>query len=164
MWRAAAAADAGDGYWNAAALKQRVRECFFPVQLSWENRDVEASRPFVSDALYARHRLQLDGLEKQGRVNRITDLTLGEVSLVNIHNVTDDAEDRFVVRIECSACDWMEDIDSGDLINGSREMSRFEQYWSFARHPEYGWVLDEIQQATEGRYHEQRPVVNEDTG
>ena len=122
--------------------------------MSWENRNVEESRPYCSDALYERHALQLEGFEKQGRVNRIKDLWLGNIELVRMHNVTDDGEDRFVARFKCSARDWMEDTQTGALINGSKEVSQFEQYWSFSRHPQYGWVLDEIQQATEGKYHE----------
>jgi hypothetical protein len=160
---AAQHADVGDGYWDPAELKGRIAECFYPIQWSWEKRDVESSRPFVSDALYERHKLQLDGLEKQNRVNRIQDLSLHNVELVRIHNVTDDGEDRFVARIKCSARDWMEDTKTGALINGSKSVSQFEQYWSFSRHPEHGWVLDEIQQGTEGEYHLGK-IVNDDQG
>jgi hypothetical protein len=160
----AEAAHVDDGYWEPQKLKARVRECFRPIQMSWENRNVEESRPYVSDALYERHKLQLDGFEKQGRVNRIKDLWLGNIEIVGLHNVTDDGEDRFVAHFKCSARDWMEDIATGKMINGSKDVSHFEQYWSFSRHPEYGWVLDEIQQATEGKYHESRPIVNKDEG
>jgi hypothetical protein len=160
---AAKAANADDGYWDPAMLKQRVRECFFPIQNSWENRSVVESRPFCSDGLYERHTLQLDGLEKQNRVNRIQDLDLQSIELVRIHNVTDDGEDRFVARIKCSARDWMEDTETGALINGSKQVSQFEQFWSFARHPQHGWVLDEIQQGTEGEYHIGK-IVNDDRG
>jgi hypothetical protein len=161
--RAAAAAHADDGYWDPHMLKERVRAAFFPIQNSWENRSVEESRPYCSDALYERHKLQLEGLEKQNRVNRIQDLNLQSVELVRIHNVTDDGEDRFVARIKCSARDWMEDTKTGAMINGSKSVSQFEQFWSFSRHPEHGWVLDEIQQGTEGAYHLGQ-VVNDDKG
>jgi predicted lipid-binding transport protein (Tim44 family) len=160
---AAYAAHADDGYWDPAFLKQRVREAFFPIQNSWEKRSVEESRPFCSDSLYERHKLQLDGFEKQNRVNRIQDLNLQSVELVRIHNVTDDGEDRFVARIKCAARDWMEDTKTGQMINGSKSVSQFEQFWSFARHPQYGWVLDEIQQGTEAQYHLGK-IVNDDQG
>ncbi|MEQ9094456.1 MAG: TIM44-like domain-containing protein, partial [Miltoncostaeaceae bacterium] len=163
--RQALLADVGDGYWHPHHLRARVTEAFFPVQMSWERRDIQASRPFVSDSLYERHRLQLEGLEAQHRVNRIEDLALGDVSLVRIHNVTDDGEDRFVARIECSARDWMEDTRTGEMVNGNREsVTKFVQFWSFARHPEHGWVLDEIQQGTEGDYHLEAALVNADGG
>src|SRR5215211_3065535 len=87
---AAKAAHADDGYWDPHHLKQCVREAFFPIQNSWENRSVEESRPYCSDGLYERHKLQLEGLEKQNRVNRIQDLNLQSVDLVRIHNVTED--------------------------------------------------------------------------
>jgi hypothetical protein len=162
---AAQHADAGDGYWDPAELKQRVGECFYPIQWSWEKRDVESSRPFVSDALYDRHKLQLDGLEKQFRRNRIADLALHEVELVRLYNVADDAEDRFVAYVGCSARDWIEDVRTGAMVNGNATSpTYFQQYWSFARDPERGWVLDEIQQASEAQYHETAPIVDEDDG
>jgi hypothetical protein len=162
---AAAAANLDDGYWEPEQLKARVKEAFFPIQLSWEHRSVEESRPFVSDALFERHKLQLDGLEKQNRVNRIQDLQLSEVDIVRIYNVTDDGEDRFVAYIACSARDWVEDVNTGQMVNGNKTSSSdFEQYWSFARHTQYGWVLDEIQQREEADYHLKADIVNEDEG
>lgn len=160
-----AARTADDGYWDPDELKRRVHECFYPIQWSWEKRDVESSRPFVSDALYERHKLQLDGLERQFRRNRIADLALHEVELVRMHNVTDDSEDRFVAYVGCSARDWVEDVRTGQVVNGNAAApTYFQQYWSFSRHPEYGWVLDEIQQASEAEYHETAPIVDDDTG
>ncbi len=161
---AASVANVEDGYWDANELATRVRACFPPIQKSWEDRRIEESRPYVSDALYERHRMQLEGLEKQGRVNRIAKPQLHDVEIVRIYNVADDGEDRFVAYIACSARDWVEDIKTGRVVNGNkRTRSQFEQYWSFSRHPEYGWVLDEIQQRSEGDYHLKADLVNEDT-
>jgi predicted lipid-binding transport protein (Tim44 family) len=162
---AAVRADLGDGYWRPHVLKERVRECFFPVQESWERRDISASRPFVSDALYERHRMQLEGLEAQNRVNRIEDLRLLGVEVVRVYDVTDDGEDRFVAYVRCSARDWMEDTATGAFVNGNRtSATTFEQYWSFVRDPDNGWVLDEIQQGTEGGYHLTADLVTSDEG
>jgi hypothetical protein len=162
---AAGAAHLDDGYWDPTELKKRVRQAFFPIQGSWEKRSVEDSRPYVSQALFERHRLQLEGYEKQNRVNRIADLRLNEVQIVRIYNVTDDGEDRFVAYIQCSARDWMEDTKTGAMINGNKtSATQFEQYWSFVRHPEHGWVLDEIQQGEEAEYHLKAPIVNQDEG
>jgi predicted lipid-binding transport protein (Tim44 family) len=161
---AATVANVEDAYWDPKDLAKRVRGCFPPIQKSWEHRSIEDSRPYVSDALYERHRMQLEGLEKQGRVNRISNPQLHDVEIVRIYNVADDGEDRFVAYIACSARDWVEDIKTGKVVNGNKQTrSQFEQYWSFSRHPEYGWVLDEIQQRSEGDYHVKADLVNEDT-
>ena len=163
--KAAGAANLDDGYWEPAELKKRVREAFFPIQMAWEKRSVEECRPFVSEALYERHQLQLEGYEKQNRVNRIADLRLNDVQIVRIHNVTEDGEDRFVAYIQCSARDWMEDTRTGRMINGNKtSATQFEQYWSFTRHADNGWVLDEIQQGEEAAYHLRAPIVNADEG
>ena len=100
-------AQAGDGYWDPVELKARVRQCFFPVQSSWSARDVTPSRPYVSGALYKRHTLQLEGLERQHRVNRIEDLQLDDVEIVRVVDVTDDDQDRFVAFLSAArATGW----------------------------------------------------------
>jgi predicted lipid-binding transport protein (Tim44 family) len=163
--RIASVAQAGDGYWGPEELKARVREVFAPVQSSWSARDVSPSRPYVSEALYKRHELQLEGLERQHRVNRIEDLALDDVEIVRVVDVTDDDKDRFVAFLQCRARDWMEDTETGKVVNGNpRTQTTFQQYWSFARDPERGWVLDEIQQGTEGDYHVKASDIESDDG
>ena len=158
-------AQAGDGYWAPEELKARVRECFFPVQSSWSARDVTPSRPYVSGALYKRHTLQLEGLERQHRVNRIEDLQLDDVEIVRVVDVTDDDKDRFVAFLQCRARDWMEDTETGQMVNGNKATpTTFQQYWSFVRDPERGWVLDEIQQGSEGDYHTMASDIESDDG
>jgi hypothetical protein len=161
----AKAANADDGYWDPAELKKHVGEAFYPIQSSWSKRDVSPSRPYVSDALYKRHQLQLEGLEKQNRVNRIEDLMLDEVDIVRVVNVTDDGQDRFVAFLQCRARDWMEDTRTGKVVNGNPEaQTTFQQYWSFTRDPERGWVLDEIQQGEEGDYQMKARDIDTDDG
>jgi inner membrane protein import complex subunit Tim44-like protein len=132
----AKAANAGDGYWDPADLKRRVEEGFYPIQSSWSQRGVSPSRPYLSDELYQRHELQLEGLERQHRVNRIADLALDKVEIVRVVNVTDDSKDRFVAFIECRARDWMEDTATGEVVNGNPSaQTTFQQYWSFSCDP-----------------------------
>jgi predicted lipid-binding transport protein (Tim44 family) len=117
----------------------------------------------MSDALFTRQQSQLEGLRRQGRVNRVADITLDTVHLVNVYNVTDDQEDRFVVHLKGQARDWMED-QAGNMVSGSQELQGFTEYWTFARHPQFGWVVDEIQQEGEGGYHLTEEDVSEDEG
>ncbi|MFL5848083.1 MAG: TIM44-like domain-containing protein [Solirubrobacteraceae bacterium] len=161
----AKAAQADDGYWDPDELKARVREAFFPVQSSWSQRDVSPSRAYVSEALYKRHELQLEGLERQDRVNRIEDLALDDIDIVRVVNVTDDGQDRFVAFLQCRARDWMEDTETGEMVNGNKlAPTTFQQYWSFVRDPQRGWVLDEIQQGEEGDYHMKAKDIDTDDG
>jgi hypothetical protein len=162
---AARAASADDDMWNPDKLHRRVREVFFPVQQSWSKRDVSGSRPYVSEKLYKRHEMQLEGLERQHRVNRIEDLDLDEVEIVRVVNVSDDSKDRFVAFLQCRACDWMEDADTGRIVNGNKQaQTTFQQFWTFVRDPENGWVLDEIQQSEEGGYHLEEADIDSDDG
>ncbi len=132
---------------EADRLKDRARECFYPVQDSWRNGDVSQSRRYVSDVLYERHRLQLEEMKRRRRANRIEDLVLTDVRLVRLRRATNGSVDRFAVRIQASARDWVSDLRRGVVVGGDPDSNRpFTEYWDFARHPVYGWVLDEIQQ------------------
>jgi hypothetical protein len=163
--KVARSAQADDGYWDPDELKARVREVFFPVQESWSKRDVSESKPYVTDALYKRHAMQLDGLEKQHRVNRIEDLQLDEVDIVRVVNVTADDKDKFVAFIQCRARDWMESTKTRHVVNGNPQaQTTFQQYWTFVRSPHGTWVLSEIQQAEEGAYHVKAGDIDRDTG
>ena len=50
-------------------------------------------------------------------------------------------------------------------MNGNKSSATtFEQYWTFTRHSQHGWVLDEIQQGSEAAYHLTAELVDEDEG
>ena len=135
------------GLLDFAALDDRVRECFFKVQESWSRRDVNASRGYVSDALYQRHRSQLEAMRRHGRANRVKDVALSDIRVVRLERGTDGKAARFAARIEASARDWVADLRRGVVVGGDPdEERRFVEYWSFSRHPARGWVLDEIRQ------------------
>ena len=127
------------------ALNDRVRLCFFKVQDAWTSRDVRVSRPFVSDALYERHRAQLAKMQRRHLKNRIKDLVLRDVRVVRLERGPDGKASRCAARIEASARDWVADLGRGVVVDGDPdEHRRFVEYWSFSRHPVSGWVLDEI--------------------
>ncbi|HEX2015511.1 MAG TPA: Tim44-like domain-containing protein [Solirubrobacteraceae bacterium] len=161
--RQAELATADDEYWDPEALNERVRECFLSVQDAWRQRNAGWARPFVSDALFDRIEMQLKGMERQGRFDRLEDVALERAQVVRIHNVTNDSEDRFVVHLKGWARDWIEDA-QGQLIDGSTDLQPFTEFWTFGRHPEFGWVVDEVQQEEEGKYHLKTADVNRDDG
>jgi len=156
-------ATADDEYWDPDAIEARVQECFLAVQDSWRLRNAGWARPYVSDALFDRIEMQLQGMTRQGRIDRLEDVALEQAQIVRIHNVTDDAEDRFVVHLKGWARDWIED-NEGRLVDGSQERQPFTEFWTFARHAEFGWVVDEVQQEEEGKYHLRTANVNRDDG
>ncbi len=130
-----------------ARLRDRVRECFFPVQESWRRSDMTGCRPYVSQALYERHRSRLEAMKRRGRANRIEDLVLSDVWVVRLHRAANGRPDRFVARIQASARDWVADQRRGVVVGGDPDVHRnFVEYWSFSNHLAYGWVVDEIRQ------------------
>ena len=117
--RRAKAAQADDGYWDPMTSSSASARPSTPSSRPGRSATSPPSRPYVSEALYQRHELQLEGLERQHRVNRIADLQLDRVDIVRVVNVTDDNQDRFVAFVECRARDWMEDTETGKVVNGN---------------------------------------------
>ena len=137
----------------------------FPLR--WRGRTigelvVDRDTPFSDDdrqlldaianqAQWFEDRMPILDRHKKANVTGIT----GKVITVVIE--AGDAAPTTPVGINLPNADWIR------KEHGSKSVSQFEQFWSFSRHREHGWVLDEIQQGTEGQYHMGK-IVNDDQG
>jgi hypothetical protein len=139
------AIDGSEVSWHPAGLTSRVAECFDTVQSAWTQRDAEALRPYVSDAMYERVDAAFDDFEDVVQVNRVADLKLEGMALGRIDFGAADGHDRLVVDIAFRARDWLEDLRTGAVLQGNREgLTRFVQQWTLIRDPEVGWVVDAV--------------------
>jgi hypothetical protein len=127
---------------SISALFARIDTSFPAVQQAWSNRDEEALRPIVSDAYLARSRPVMEGLDRDLQVNRIEGYELRDVRL-RAREGSDEGDVHaylgFITR------DWVEDLRTGQVVRGRPdELVSFVERWTFAPHPERGWVLDKV--------------------
>jgi hypothetical protein len=104
---------------------------FFKIQEAWSKRDMSLARAFTSPSLYTRFQSQIDGFKSEGKINKIDDLAVGSVELVEA--VHDGGFDYVTVRINASAADYMLDQKTSKLISGSKQSQPFTEYWTFLR-------------------------------
>lgn len=81
--------------WEIDRIKSRIEEVYFKVQMAWRDRDQEIAREYMSDRLYAKHKLQTDDMLKRGVENVMESINLKEVTIVEVLDYRDDSKDTF---------------------------------------------------------------------
>lgn len=133
-------------YWDPGFIAMRVNEVFFKVQEAWTRNDQSIARDYVSDALYAKHKLQTDQMERDNRRNVLERINLIESRVVEVADYADDARDRLWVYIKGSMIDYMQDTQTKANVSGNTVIpEKFTELWKFIR-ANGQWVLDEIDQ------------------
>jgi len=133
--------------WDARAMQDRVEECFRGVQTVWGQRDAGGSRPFVSDELYRTNQEELTQFDRDLVVNRIEDLRLDEVALTSpVEPSEEEPTETFTALIGFTARDWIEDLRTGETVEGDAESTAyFQQRWHFVHDRRRRWVLDVVE-------------------
>jgi len=120
-----------DPNFSEQQFEDMASTAFFKIQEAWTKRDMSLARAFMSPTLFGRFQSQIDGLKSAGKVNKMDNLAIGSVQIVEA--VHDGGFDYVTVQVSASAADYMVDQKTGKLISGSQESQPFTEYWSFLR-------------------------------
>jgi Tim44-like domain len=134
-----------DPIWDLDSIRNRINQVFFKVQQAWTERDQNIARDCMSDAIFAKHKMQTDQMISQHRQNVLEDINLIETDIVDVEDFTDNRKDQFWVYVKGSMIDYMIDDRTGLLVSGDRKAEKFTELWKFLRTGD-AWVLDEIDQ------------------
>ncbi len=105
---------------------QRVSGAFMKIQEAWCAQNVAAVRPFISDGVHERFRLQFLEQQAEGTRDRMSGIAIEQIQLVQVSS--DNLFDTAVVRIDAAAVDQTISSVDGRVISGSGESSEFAQY------------------------------------
>lgn len=122
---------AADPQFDPAAFIGRAQQAFYALQQAWQDRDLSASRPFMSPGLYLGWSSQVQQLIELHKKNVLEGLRIQAVAIEKV--IHSDAFDDVTVRVEATCADYEVDEQTGKLIFGSREPSTFTEYWTFQR-------------------------------
>jgi predicted lipid-binding transport protein (Tim44 family) len=126
-----AAIQAEDPQFQPEAFRGRVQQAFFALQQAWQDRDLTASRPFMSPGLYLGWSSQVQQLIELHKKNVLDGLRIDGLDVVKV--VHGDDFDNVTVRIVATCADYEADERTGRMIFGSRTPSQFVEYWTFQR-------------------------------
>jgi predicted lipid-binding transport protein (Tim44 family) len=122
---------ASDPQFDQEAFRARVQQAFFALQQAWQDRDLHASRPFMSPGLYLGWSSQVQQLIDLHKKNVLDGLRVDAVDVVKV--VHGQAFDDVTVRVAATTADYEVDERTGKIIFGSRDASQFTEYWTFQR-------------------------------
>jgi predicted lipid-binding transport protein (Tim44 family) len=130
------------------ALRNLAQTTFLKLQECWQARDYTPMKPLLMPALFAQHQGQIRGMVRDHEINRLEDLKVERVDLVNVRYTEKKDQREFTALITASARDTYVDDRTGKFLRGDDGAARFQEFWTF--HLVDGrWLLREIEQAGE---------------
>lgn len=130
-------------------IQERAKDCFFRVHSGWEKEDLSGVSNWMTDWYWQNQQLvHLDKWKKEGLVNicdvkKITNIK----PLLFVHrNQGEEHEDSMVViSIEAKMKDYLQDIKTKKIVEGSKQYKEVETVWSFTL--ENGvWKVSDIEE------------------
>lgn len=159
--------------WDTATLEGIVERVFLGVQQAWCEQDLKCLEFLTKGPA----RLELKGkiaeLTRKGHKNRMDELEITGITLLNVQNYLDDELDNFTVKIDAKARDY--DVDTnGAIVSANTSKKKkysnpsevpaeaFHEFWTFEREGD-DWVLLELAQASAWKSAVERPMFDEGT-
>ncbi|MEI6609163.1 MAG: TIM44-like domain-containing protein, partial [Deltaproteobacteria bacterium] len=123
------------------ATFRRLQEC-------WQKRDYAPMKTLMMDNLFVQHTAQLQGLIRNNEINKIDELQIKNVDLVNVRYTEKPDQREFTALITASARDYYIDDCTDKFLRGDSRSSQFQEFWIFQRLGNQ-WLLREIEQSGE---------------
>jgi len=129
-------------------LRKLAEGTFLKLQECWGKREYGPMGSLLMPDLFTQHMAQLEGLGRNHEINRIDDLKVEQIDLVNVR-YTEKADQReFTALFTALARDYYLDDRTGKFLRGDNAPAHFQEFWTF--HLMNGrWLLREIEQAGE---------------
>jgi predicted lipid-binding transport protein (Tim44 family) len=129
-------------------LRRLADSTFRKLQECWQAREYGPMQSLLMPDLFAQHTAQLKGLVRNHEINRIENLKVQRVDLVNLRYTDKPDQREFTALITASAQDYYVDDRTGKFLRGDWGPARFQEFWTF-QHSGDRWLLREIEQAGE---------------
>jgi predicted lipid-binding transport protein (Tim44 family) len=137
-----------DPSFSSRELRRLAESTFRKLQECWGKRDYGPMEPLLLRALFLQHTAQLQGLARNHEINRIDDLRVEKVDIVNVRYTEKSDQREFSALITASACDYYVDDRNQKYLRGDESSARFQEFWTFQRSGD-NWLLREIEQSGE---------------
>jgi predicted lipid-binding transport protein (Tim44 family) len=121
---------------------------FRKLQDCWQKRDYTPLKGLLMDALFTQHMAQLQGLARNHEINKLDNLQIKQVDIVNIRYTERPDLREFTALITASARDYYVDDRTNAFLRGDNAPAQFQEFWTFQRSGDR-WLLREIEQAGE---------------
>jgi predicted lipid-binding transport protein (Tim44 family) len=135
-----------DPAWEPGKLADTAKDVFRRVQQCWERRDYGPLRGLLTPAVRAKHEALLALMRGHQEVNRIDDLSVLRLELVDVRGPDGGDPTTFDALITFRAAVYFVHQSTGAYLRGSRTPATFQEVWTFRR-GEDRWLLQEIEKS-----------------
>ena len=129
-------------------LRELTEATFRKLQECWQKRDYAPMKALLMDNLFVLHTVQLQGLIRNNEINKIDELQVKHVDLVNVRYTEKTDQREFTALITASARDYYIDDRTDKFLRGDERSAQFQEFWTFQRVGNQ-WLLREIEQSGE---------------
>ncbi len=140
-----------DAKFDWLKLQERAKDCFYRVHSGWEKEHLPDVSEWMTDWYWQNQQLvHLDKWKKEGLQNICDVKKITHIKpLLFVHrNQGEEHEDSMVViSIEAKMKDYLQDRQSGKVVEGSKRYKEVETIWSFTM--ENGqWKVSDIEEGS----------------
>lgn len=129
-------------------LRKAGEAAFRKLQECWQARDYTPMKTLLMESLFAQHTAQLQGLARNHEINKLDDLQVRQIDIVNVRYTEKPDTREFTALITASVRDYYVDDRNNMFLRGDRTPATFQEFWTFQRRGK-NWLLREIEQAGE---------------
>jgi predicted lipid-binding transport protein (Tim44 family) len=129
-------------------LRKSAESTFQKLQECWQAHDYAPMKSLMMPDLFNQHTAQLQGMVRNHEINRIDNLKVERIDLVNVRYTEKPDQREFTALITAWARDYYVDDRTGKFLRGDKTPARFQEFWTFHRMDDH-WFLREIEQAGE---------------
>ncbi len=129
-------------------LRKLSEATFRKLQECWQKRDYAPMKALLMEDLFAQHTLQLRGMVQNKEINKLDDLQVKRVDIINVRYTEKPDLREFTALITAAVRDYYVDDSTGKFLRGDAGPAQFQEFWTFQLSGEQ-WLLREIEQAGE---------------
>lgn len=121
-----------DPSFSEAEFTEKISNMYVKFQNSWQAKNMDDLRPYLTDAFFAQVDRQLDNYRNNNQTNRVERISVMGVDIAGWKQEKDC--DVMVVNLRTRIVDYVVDDNSGSIVRGSNTAEKFMEYeWTLQR-------------------------------
>lgn len=132
--------------WDYELVEKRVEESYFIIQNAWAENNMKKAKRYMTPELLDNFQSKLNWMEVCNKKNIMKNIKLLDCYPISFVDEEKDCDDRLWVYIKGKMIDYVIDLKTNEVIEGSTMNKWFVEYWLFSKNKKGEWVLNKILQ------------------
>jgi len=132
-------------------IQERAKDCFYRIHSGWDDEDLSQVKEWMTDWYWQNQQLvhlekwKKDGLKNICDVKKISNIK--PILFVHRNQGQEHEDSMIVISIEANMQDYLQDINSGKVVEGSKRYKDVETIWSLTM-TDGQWKVSDIEESS----------------